>query len=221
MADPEINWDPVLISKRSRDSGWFFGDGTYPSKEDFHKEAEGVLKKFPELLVTFAHFYNRSANMAIAASIFDRWPNVHFDITPGMGMYVNFAKDQRGWHDFFTKYQDRIVFGTDNLTGYPIINPGREGIRTKIVFMKAFFETYEDTVEFYDVRSKGIGLDGGVLEKIYSGNFRRIAGDKPARMDKDLVLKECDRILKWSKNLSDGGFIYNNATVIKKRIEDI
>ncbi len=221
VADPEANWDENLIAKTAKASGWFYGDGTFPSKEDLHREAEGVLQKFPELLVTFAHFYNRSADMGKAASIFDRWPNVHFDITPGVGMYVNFAKNQSGWHDFFTKYQDRIVFGTDNMTGYPIINPGREGIKTKKVFMKKFLETYEDTGEFYGVTSKGIGLDSGVLEKIYSGNFRKIAGDKPARVDKDLALKECDRILKWSKNLTDGGFIFDNATEIKKRIENL
>ncbi len=218
VADPETFWDPLLVEEWAKASGWFYGDGTFPGKEDLYKEVDGILARHPGLKATFAHFYFLSADIVRAGRFLDKWPNVYFDVTPGTELYVNFGKKQREWHDFFSMYQNRIVFGTDNLTGFDKINPGPEGRIAKMHFMKTFFETYDETIEFYWAKARGICLDESILRKLYAENFRSIAGQTPAAVDKDLVLKECDRVIDWAKKQSDGGVMLEDAIEIKNRI---
>jgi hypothetical protein len=49
VADPEEFWDPEKAPSWAKEHGWYYGDGSYPSKEQLYTEAESVLKKFPGL----------------------------------------------------------------------------------------------------------------------------------------------------------------------------
>jgi len=37
VADPEEFWDPEKVSSNAREHGWFYGDETYPSREQVYK----------------------------------------------------------------------------------------------------------------------------------------------------------------------------------------
>jgi predicted TIM-barrel fold metal-dependent hydrolase len=114
VADPETFWDPDKAPEISKKRGWFWGDGTFPEKEQLYREAEAVLEKFPKLKIIFAHFYFLSADINRASKFLDKWKNVSFDITPGWEMYDNFTGKSVEWREFFINYQDRLIFGTDN-----------------------------------------------------------------------------------------------------------
>jgi len=192
VADPESFWDRDKIPPHFLKQGWFYGDGTYPSQEQLYAEVDDVLGRFPGLRITFAHFYFLSADIERARRFLDRWPNVSFDITPGTEMYANFSAKPEQWRRFFTDYQDRIVFGTDNFCSVQgdEVSEGADNI----LVMRRFLETGE-AFTGYGYRLRGLHLGREVLAKIYSGNFRRRFGESPKRVNKADVLASARRLL--------------------------
>jgi len=190
VADPERLWDPAQASEGGRKSRWFYGDGTYASKVQLYREAEGFLVKFPALRVVFAHFFFMSADLQRAARVLDTYPGVNFDLTPGREMYTNFRKDLAAWRDFFIKYQDRILFGTDSSGGNGGYDAGRvKECQGKVAWMRQFLETEND----------GINLPPDVLEKTYAGNFQRLVSSSPKPLNLELALGICEEALAVAK----------------------
>ncbi|MCJ7752894.1 MAG: hypothetical protein MUQ65_17710, partial [Armatimonadetes bacterium] len=96
--------------------------------------------------------------------------------------------------EFFLKYQDRILFGTDFAPN---------GVQSRIWVVRNFLETDEmfhvptDEPLFWpDHREmiQGIALPKDVLNKIYSGNFSRIVSPNPKPLDPALVMAELNRL---------------------------
>ncbi len=191
--DPEEFWNPDEAPEWAKGPGWLY-DSTFPSKESLYGECERVLAKHPRLTVMFAHFYFLSDDLPRAARLLDQYPNVHYDLAPGIEMLYNFTKRPDEARDFFIKYQDRIVFGTDFSVG---------GLASRIWVMRNFLETDElfhvptdDRLFWPDHRTmiKGIALPPEVLRKIYSGNFERIVSPEPRPLNLSLVVAELDRL---------------------------
>ena len=190
VADPERFWDPDRVPRFARRMGWYYGDGDWPSKEQLYREAEGVLEKFPGLHVIFAHFYFLSSFLDRAAAFLDRWPNVSFDITPGIEMYRDFSANVQEAREFFVRYQDRILFGTDN-NGQSLVRSAVAHVET----MRRFLETDEER-ETWGHALKGIKLGEVALEKIYSLNFKRYAGEKPNELNPQAAVEGCKRAME-------------------------
>ncbi len=167
IADPYEFWDINKLPDWARKCGAYWGDGSFQSKEQLYLETEGVLKKFPGLKITLAHFFFMSADIDRASKFLDKWGSVSFDITPGDEMYHDFSKNSSDWRNFFIHYQDRIIFGTDNTPpeGDNYQNQ-LESCLNNIRKIRVFLETDN---EMYS--GKGLKLDNIVLEKIYRGNF--------------------------------------------------
>ncbi|MBO3842128.1 MAG: amidohydrolase family protein [Candidatus Brockarchaeota archaeon] len=185
VADPEEFWDPVKVPVWAREQGWFY-DQTYPPKQQFYKEVDTVLEKHPGLKVVFAHFYFLSADIAAASSFLEKYKNVHLDLTPGIEMYHNFSMKREAWREFFVKYEDRILFGTDIFGGERI-----ESALAKVQLVRGFLETDE-----------GLNLPRHTLEKVYCSNFQRIVGPRPRKLDFDLAVEECGRLAREEALLS-------------------
>ncbi len=77
----------------------------------------------------FAHFFFLSAQLPRLAELFERFPNMHVDLTPGIEMYHNFSRNPQATRDFFLRYQERILFGTDIGAKALLASPG-SGHRT-------------------------------------------------------------------------------------------
>ena len=103
-ADPETFWD--------KPDGAYC-DGTFLSKQELYDETFEMLEKHPDLKIVLAHFFFLSDFPEEAAKVLDKYSNVCFDLTPGCEMYPNFSKRRDVWREFFIKYSDRILFGTD------------------------------------------------------------------------------------------------------------
>ncbi len=174
VADPEEFWDEDAVSALAKSRGWAYTDGTFPSKEQLYEESERVLRAFPGLKVVFAHFRFLSADIERAAAFLDTWPHVCFDLTPGTEMYYNFSKRAADWREFFVRYQDRILFGTDNTAHTD--EQERWGV-DKSNRIRAFLET--DTA----FSGAGLALPSETLDRIYHANFERIVGTVPRPPD--------------------------------------
>jgi predicted TIM-barrel fold metal-dependent hydrolase len=219
VADPEAFWDPNA-PPAIREGPWFYGAGGYPSKEQIHQEMENVLERFPALRIVFAHFYFLSADLERAAAFLDRWPNTNFDLTPGGEMYWNFSKDPGGSREFFTRYQDRILFGTDNMAGSGIYQMTSEEAVAKINGMRTFLETSR-TFDWLGGRQHGIGLGPDVLTKIYSSNFDRFAGRTPKAVDLGRVIDQCERAIGLARSSPEQDEIVPELQAIEGKLQEL
>jgi predicted TIM-barrel fold metal-dependent hydrolase len=202
VADPDSFWDPARISPSARANGWDYTDGTFPAREQLYGEVDRVLEKHPRLKIVFGHFYFLSADPERARRFLDRWPTVGFDITPGAEMYRNFSKDPGLWREFFLRYQDRIVFGTDNVAPLEPWAEKSAGMADKVGMMRRFLETAETFEGFCTATSRmvtGLGLPAPVLEKIYRRNFERTAGPAPRPLDRSAALTHVRQVLAFAR----------------------
>lgn len=173
VGDPATFWDPELAPPDCIENGWFYGDGTFPSLEEIYNQVLAVLERHPKLKVTFAHFFFMSDNPERLAQIFANYPNVNVDITPGSEMYHNFEKDRAYFREFFTRYADRIEYGTD------CSDEGNVDNYQKHVSVITRFLTTNELITDWSADFSGIGLDESVLDKIFSENFLRRMGHPP------------------------------------------
>lgn len=195
--DPEEFWDPQKTPSWAKEQGWFY-DGTYPTKEQLYAEVESVLDRCPDLKVIFAHFYFVSADLERASHFLERNKHVCLDLTPGIEMYYNFSAKREEWREFFIRYQDRIVYGTDIGGGQSIAEAtSRAWIVRKFQETGDEFTVPKESDSLLvgpEIPFKGLNLPNAALEKIYAKNFERLASPRPRRLDLRKALVECKRI---------------------------
>ncbi len=110
-----------------------------------------------------------SADIARASEFLDKWRNVSLDITPGIEMYHNFTRRPGEWREFFTRHNDRIIFGTDNHPPGDMKNTEQLDICVgNIAMIRDFLETDKEMLS-----GRGLKLGSDTLEKIYCGNFMK------------------------------------------------
>jgi hypothetical protein len=205
--DPAEFWDARRIPDWARSSGWFYGDGTFIDNEAQYEEIVSVLARHPDLKIVLAHFFFLSGDLPRLADYLDRFPGMHVDLTPGIEMYHNFSADPDGTRDFFVRYQDRILFGTDigakALLATPELGIERQESRVRNQLVRRFLETEgEFRLDFqqgylfgkFDGAFRGIHLPEPVLEKICFKNFERLAGERPRKLDPGKIIAECERL---------------------------
>ena len=205
--DPEEFWDAEQIPDWATEQGWFYGDGSYINNEDQYTEVINVLERHPKLKVIFAHFFFLSAQLPRLSDLLDRFPNMCIDLTPGIEMYHNFGRDPQATRDFFLKYQERILFGTD-IGAKALLSTPEKGIEAdesavRVQVVRRFLEEegpFELDVDAGFLFGKfggsfhGLGLPEDALKKIYSGNFERLAGTQPRALNPGAVIAECERL---------------------------
>ena len=178
VADPSTFWDLDKIPKRFLDRGWFYGDGTYMSHERIYAQVYNVLGKHPNLKVTFAHFFFMSETPEKLEELFKLYPNVSVDITPGAEMFADFRENHAYYRNFFKKYSDRILLGSD--TSVNGSNMDRFSQRSHA--LQEFISTDRE-VTIITETCKGLSLPHDVQEKIFGQNFITAAGQSPKSID--------------------------------------
>jgi predicted TIM-barrel fold metal-dependent hydrolase len=198
VADPEEFWQPERLPVWAREQGWGY-DASYASQEGLFKETECVLERHPGLRVVLPHFYFLSAQLDRAAAVLERFPGAHFDLAPGIELYYNLSRDVTRSRDFFIRFSDRILFGTDILSEHTI---AEARCRAGIVFHflagdKAF--RVPAGADFLlgppvDGVIRGLNLPEDSLHKILRSNFHRIYGASPRPLAASLAREECLRL---------------------------
>ena len=122
----------------------------------------------------------------------ETYPNVRFDMTPGVEMYYNFDKNLDRWHDFFTKYSDRILFGTDSGTVNPNNHERVELVRRKLSESRGIFSQHCYGKDFI---VRGLYLDEETVDKICYRNFFDYDGEKK-KVDENKFYEYCERMKK-------------------------
>lgn len=203
--DPEEFWDIDKIPSWAKERGWHY-DESYINNEVQYTEILNLLDKHPNLKITFAHFFFMSNQLDRLQAIFDKYPNVAIDLTPGIEMYINLSKDKEKAREFFIKNKTRILYGTD-IGARAILGDIKKGLNfdecLRRVDIIHNFLNLDDKflvkgdgnflIGVDDFYLEGINLPDDVLEHIYSKNFINRVGN-PNPIKKRLIIKECRRI---------------------------
>jgi len=145
---------------------WGFHGSQY-SKQELLDQRDRVFARHPNTTFVAAHVAESGEDLSRVASMLNANPNVLIDIsarTPELGRQPYTARN------FFLRFADRILFGTDLL---PEVSMYRLYFR--------FLETADEYFEYPSHASRqgrwniyGIDLPDDVLEKIYRKNAERL-----------------------------------------------
>jgi predicted TIM-barrel fold metal-dependent hydrolase len=141
----------------------------FPSFETLATERDNLFKKNPKTRFVMAHFGWHGADLGRVAKLLDEAPNVYTEV--GAILY-EFGRQPRTAHDFFVKYQDRILFGKDSFQ--PVEYPYYWRV---FETSDEYFDYYRDYHAFWKLY--GMALPDAVLKKLYFGNALRITPGLP------------------------------------------
>lgn len=217
LADPEDCWYENGVHKDSN---------KYLSNKEMFAHTIDVLERHPDLNVTFAHFMFLSNYPDVLEKIFDKYKNVSVDITPGAEMYVAFTKNREYFRNFFTKYSDRIIFGSDNQLPWDeeahyyfrqfderVVYGSKSELSPSAissdVFITAIYDAIasgKDDIDMLRLKVKGLNLSQDICEKILSKNYINKCHGAPKKINVDALKKYIEKYEKyiWSpenKNL--------------------
>ena len=168
-ADPKSFWDP----KDSTNERWL-ELATHPRRQHIDDkpapwqqlidEQHRMFKKHPTTIFINAHFGWYANNLNKLSQLMDAMPNMNIEFG---AIIAELGRQPRMAKQFFTKYQDRILFGKDSWV------PDEYA---------TYFRVLETEDEYFPYHKKyhafwpmyGMGLPDNVLKKIYYKNALRI-----------------------------------------------
>ena len=146
-----------------------FPSDRYPAFEELMTERDNLFRNNPKTTFVAAHMGWHTNDLGRLGKMLTEMPNLHVEM--GAVLY-DIGRQPRAAHDFFVKYQDRILFGKDSFQPeeYP--------------YYWRVFETNDDYFDYYrDYHAfwklYGIGLPDAVLKKVYYQNALKLAPGLP------------------------------------------
>lgn len=173
IADPTAFFKPIdqyneRWEELQHNPDWSFYKPGLFTFEELMEQQENMLAQNKDTTFIIAHGGSYSENLGYVSKCLDKYPNMYVDIAARLG---EFGRQPYTSRKFFTKYQDRVLFGTDCGPGW------YEHLR--------YYEFFETFNEYFDYGSSevpgqgrwkiyGIGLEDEALAKIYYQNAARI-----------------------------------------------
>jgi len=170
-ADPDAFFEPIdpeneRFEELAAHPDWGFHSSTF-SKRELLEQRNRVIARHPETVFIGAHLAESGEDLDYLSTLLDTHANLQVDIsarTPELGRQPYRARE------FFLKYADRIIFGTDLL---PEIEVYRLYYR--------FLETSDEYFEYPSHASRqgrwniyGLFLPDDVLRKVYRENALKL-----------------------------------------------
>lgn len=173
-------WDELKLHPE-----WSFSDRSkYPPLETLFEQVNNVYKKFKKVKFVAVHVGGYSENIREVGRWLDEIPNLSVDTAARIGEMGKHPA-QEG-HDFFKKYQDRIMFGTDmafwescDVQGAgPCEDFTLEEDRNFYNIHWRYFQTHDKQFDHPtpiqgNWKIDGIGLESEALKKVYWDNAYR------------------------------------------------
>jgi predicted TIM-barrel fold metal-dependent hydrolase len=136
----------------------------FPDFETLMAERDHLIEKHPRTIWILAHLGWHANDLARLGRLFDRHPNLHAEV--GAILY-DLGRQPRTARAFFTKYQDRLLFGKDSY------QPDEYPYYWRVFETSdEYFDYYRDYHAFWKLY--GMGLSDPVLKKLYYQNALRI-----------------------------------------------
>jgi predicted TIM-barrel fold metal-dependent hydrolase len=164
IAEPAAFYEPAdERNDLRRSANWsLYGKGT-PGYAEMVAKFERVLQRHPRTRFVSVHAFNLANDLGAVSRLLDRHPNVDVDFAARMW---ELARQPFSARRFFSKYADRILFGTDN-------DPNASMYLAHVRQLETQDEWFWPAdAEWW--RGYGMGLPDGVLRKIYAANAERL-----------------------------------------------
>jgi predicted TIM-barrel fold metal-dependent hydrolase len=144
-----------------------------PGKVKFEQliaERDRMFARHPKTRFIAAHFGYHGHDLRRAGALLDTLPNVYLEVA---AVLYDFGRQPRAASAFFTKYQDRVLFGKDTYAPSEFPYYWR-------VFETAdeYFDYYRDYHAFWKLY--GMALSDAVLRKLYFENALKVTPGLPA-----------------------------------------
>jgi predicted TIM-barrel fold metal-dependent hydrolase len=181
--EPPAFWQPVdahneRYSELLANPGASVRSDNMPTFAELMAQRERLLARHPGTNFIGAHMGMNPNDLEYVASLLDRYPNYYVDMS---SVVAELGRQPRTAREFFLRYQDRILFGTDG--GFALEPDGNKWTPER--YYRSYFEFLETANEyirypFWDVakqgnwRVYGIDLPDDVLKKIYVTNAERL-----------------------------------------------
>jgi predicted TIM-barrel fold metal-dependent hydrolase len=168
--DPEAFFRPIDGTNERYEEliehpDWSFFGRDYPSLESLLEARNRVFAKHPHTTFVSLHM-GWPENLDWVQSMLDKYPNVMVEFG---AREAELGRQPRRTRELFLKYQDRVMFGTDNQV-------------TEAMYRNNFrwLETADEYFDYWGAPGQGrfeisgLALPDEVLEKIYHKNAERI-----------------------------------------------
>jgi predicted TIM-barrel fold metal-dependent hydrolase len=157
---------------------WSFYGRDFPKRSELHEARNRVAAKHPKTKFIYLHVANDAEDLARSGEWMDRYPNVNVEIGARLG---ELGRQPRTARNFFERYEDRILFGTD-----ATYDAGKEFPQQdlKPEMYRCYFRFLETKDEYFDYAPStvppqgrwkiyGIELPDTILRKVYHNNAAR------------------------------------------------
>ncbi|CAL1518802.1 amidohydrolase family protein [Chitinophaga sp. MM2321] len=181
LGEPKDCWLPLDQMQMNSNRKYYtrhpeyhmFAHPDHPSYEEQMAARDHMLEKHPGLRFVGAHLGSLEWNTDTLAMHLDKLPNMAVDMAARISDLQFLAmKDWQKVHDFFIRYQDRLLYGTDRITddSKPSAEAGKF-IHEAWLRDWAFLAT-GDTLHSSSFEGKftGLKLPKSVIDKIYRKN---------------------------------------------------
>ena len=185
LGEPKNCWLPLEEMTTNNDRSYFGKHPEYhmylhpemPSYEEQIQARDRMLRKNPELKFIGCHLASLEWNVDEIARFLEAFPNASVGVAARMGqLQYQSNLDRQRVIDFFVKYEDRILYGTDTGVG-PESNAAEshENVHFKWLRDWKYFNTDEMVqVPELDDPVQGLALPKTVVEKLYRINAQRL-----------------------------------------------
>jgi len=181
LGEPKNCWLPLEEMTVNNDRTYFrehpeyhmYFHPEYPSYEDQINARDRFLERHPDMRFVAAHLASLEWDVDELAKRFDKFPNMAADMAARIcHLQFQSQKDREKVRNFFIKYQDRLIYGTDGGIG-PNDDPDRTRAYTHEKWLEdwKYFVT-DETMSVNEVNGEfqGLKLPKGVVDKIYYAN---------------------------------------------------
>ena len=151
----------------------------YGTKKEHLDDFEEILSSFPKLKVLQAHFGGQPEDLENLSKWFDSYPNYYVDTSSARWMARELGRYPEKAREFFIKYSDRLLFGSDLVQDRN--KPVSTYYRTRYFTFQALLESsvrdlplpFPDPENNNDTKINGLDLPLDILKKIYWENANK------------------------------------------------
>ncbi|GEM_PF-1715748 len=192
IADPESFWHKELLPQEVIDIGWCYDDPKFLTQQQIFDCTLRRMRKNPNLNMCLAHFGFLAHRPELATYFMENFPNFKLDLTPATNIFHEFGWDTDFWHDFFTKYADRILYGTDNGT--------YSNHENQLALQQLMIDCCSGEGEEYPLpygckeKGRGLNLSAEVQQKIMHDNYFAFLGKDRHPLNRSLYFEHAKTI---------------------------
>jgi Amidohydrolase len=172
LADPRSVWEapnpaaPDYQYLKQHPELYMYGRDGAPSKAEILRARDRLIANNAGLQIVGAHLGSMESDLSEVGAHLQKYPNFAVDLAARMVYFE--MQPRETMIAFVTRYQDRLLYGTDNEV-HP--NEADPGAAWEHVYLNdwRYLATTETIITRYG-KTQGLGLSPSVLRKIYHDN---------------------------------------------------